>query len=99
MKKFLNKTEQVSLQWYDLKNKRVDALSLKRGPSESGVPPQPPPRPVGGEIAPIDRLAVFLSQYGLLLLVLLIPLAFLLYKKRSSLMTFFWRARMVFWRL
>jgi hypothetical protein len=101
MQKFLNKTEQVSLQWYDLKNKRVDALRLKRGPSESGTLPQPPPspRPVGGEIAPIDRLAVFLSQYGLLLLVLLIPLAFLFYKKRSSLMTFFWRARMAFWRL
>ena len=63
-----------------LKMYRVDALKVKSGPTESGV--EVPP--VGGEMLPIDKLGAFSSSYGVLILILLIlPIAFVLYKKRG----------------
>ncbi len=82
-----------------MRKRNVDALNLKPGPTESGVPVPPRPRPVGGNIAPIDAISVFLSQYGLLIMLLLIPFAFLLYKKRGSLLNLLVRAQMTLWRL
>jgi len=69
----------------------VEALSVKSGPTESGVPTTPPPsHPVGGELLPVDKLSVFLSQFWLLMfLIFLLPVAFLLYKKRSVALKFF----------
>jgi len=61
-------------------------LTIKAGPSESGVAPSPPPpTPVGGELIPIDKLSVFLSNFWLLIvLILLLPAMVLFYKKRNS---------------
>ena len=56
--------------------KRVDALTIKSGPTESGE--------VGGEIMPVDKLTLLLSHKWLLILLLLLPLGFLLYKKRDA---------------
>lgn len=56
--------------------KRVDALSIKSGPTESGV--------VGGEIMPVDKLTLLLSNNWVLVLLFLLPLGFLLYKKRDA---------------
>jgi len=61
--------------------KRVDGLSIKSGPTESGFA-RPPPRPVGGEIIPFDLLAS-LSKYWILLVILLFPLVLLMYKRRE----------------
>jgi len=67
------------------RNRRVEALTLKPGPTQSGVVGQPPPpQPVGGEMLPVDKLSVFLSNYWILVvLVLLLPVALVLYKKRE----------------
>jgi len=63
-----------------LKMHRVDAVKVKSGPTESGIEVTP----VGGEMLPIDKLGVFSSSYGVLILILLIlPVAFILYKKRD----------------
>lgn len=86
---------------------KVEGLSVKAGPTESGVGPSPSPTPsptpnptpVGGQIVPIDKFSVFLSQYGLLLLILLIPLAFVLYKKRSMVLRLFAHVQMTLWRI
>ena len=45
--------------------KRVDGLSIKSGPTESGNVARPISRPVGGEIIPFDLLAS-LSKYWIL---------------------------------
>lgn len=68
-----------------MRKRHVDALSVKSGPTESGgaAPPIIPEQPVGGELLP-NTLPVFLSQYWLLIILLLIPLALLFYKKRSN---------------
>ena len=73
--------------------RRVDGLSFKAGPTQSGSPPTPTPTPlpVGGEIVGIDTLSVFLSKYWILILLLLIPVAFALYKKRVALPKWFLR--------
>ncbi|MCP8311103.1 MAG: hypothetical protein L6N94_06365, partial [Candidatus Methylarchaceae archaeon HK01M] len=68
-----------------MRKRRVDALNLKSGPTESGEAPAPiepiePSTPVGGELLPA------VSQYWLLILLLLLPLGLLLYKKRSTLL-------------
>ena len=55
---------------------RVDALTIKSGPTESGA--------VGGEIMPVDTLTLLLSHNWVLILLLLLPLGFLLYKKRDA---------------
>ena len=40
--------------------------------------------PVGGEMIPIDKLSVFLSSsWILILLILILPVAFILYRKRD----------------
>jgi hypothetical protein len=67
---------------------QAEALSLKSGPTQSGeyTPPVTPvqPQPVGGVMLPVDKLSVFLSNYWMLvILVLLLPLAVLFYKKRE----------------
>ena len=63
--------------------RNVDALILKAGPTESGATTSPPPGPVGGEVIPIDKISLFLSQYWFLIAILLLPVAYVLYKKRS----------------
>ncbi|MCP8312343.1 MAG: hypothetical protein L6M37_05275 [Candidatus Methylarchaceae archaeon HK02M1] len=72
-----------------MRKRRVDALSLKSGPTESGevVAPIEPSTPVGGELLPA------VSQYWLLILLLLLPLSFLLYKKRNVLLP--WILRLI----
>jgi len=74
-----------------LATRKVDGFSLKAGPTQSGAVPAPTPYPVGGEIVGIDALSVFLSKYWILLLLLLIPVAFALYKKRVALPKWFLR--------
>ena len=82
-----------------LNQKRVDAFSIKSGPTESGGRPTGPPREiVGGEIFSVDTLSVFLSQ-NWLLLVLLIPFGFLLYKKRSMLSRLIIRTNLTFLKI
>ena len=73
--------------------RRVDGLSIKAGPTESGGPtPTPPPAiPVGGEVVDVNVISVFLSQYWPLIVVMLIPLAFALYAKRNALPKWFLR--------
>jgi len=58
-----------------LMKKRVDALTIKSGPTESGD------IAVGGEVISMDKLSLVLSQNWLLILLLMLPLGFLLYKK------------------
>jgi hypothetical protein len=73
--------------------RKVDGLSFKAGPTQSGLLATPPttPPPVGGEIIDINTLAVLLSRYWLLILVLLIPLALVFYKKRTAIPKWFLR--------
>jgi hypothetical protein len=67
---------------------QIDGLSLKSGPTESGKVPAFKVRingfteAVGGELIPAN-FWVALPKYFILLLILLPPLAFLLYKKRG----------------
>ena len=61
-----------------LMKKRVDALTIKSGPTESGI------EPVGGDVLSVDKLSLLLSRNWLLILLLLLPLTFLLYKKRHT---------------
>ncbi len=60
--------------------RRVSALTIKPGPTESGI------AAVGGDVVSIDKLALLSSQSWLLLLFLLVPLGFLLYRKRYLLL-------------
>jgi hypothetical protein len=64
--------------------RKSGVFTIKAGPTESGVGAQPPSyHRVGGEMLPVDRLSVFLSQYWLLIvLLILFPAALVLYKKR-----------------
>lgn len=58
--------------------RRVEAFQIKSGPSQSGAGSSA----VGGEGLPVDKLSVFLSQYWILILLIIIfPVAFVLYKK------------------
>jgi hypothetical protein len=61
-----------------LMKKRVDALTIKSGSTESGRVS------VGGEVISIDKLSLLLSHNWLLILLLLVPIGFLLYRKRRS---------------
>ena len=65
---------------------KVEALTLKPGPSQSGAAvTKPPPGPVGGVMLPVDKLSVFLANYWILLvLILLLPLGLIFYKKRET---------------
>ncbi len=60
--------------------KRVDALTLQSGPTVSGATQ----RFVGGDVVSIDKLSLLLSNNWILMLILLLPLSFLLYKKRNA---------------
>lgn len=65
----------------DLKVRRPQALMVKSGPTQSGVDVTP----VGGEMVPVDKLSVFLSSsWILILLILIAPIAFILYRKRDA---------------
>lgn len=64
--------------------KRVDALTVKSGPTESGVEINGGNHFVGGDILPVDKLSLLLSRNWMLILLLLLPLSFLLYKKRNA---------------
>ena len=68
--------------------KRVSALSVKSGPTESGGI-APTPRPVGGTVVPVDKLLVFLFNFWPIILLLLLPAAFILYKKRGFVLKMF----------
>ena len=61
----------------------IDGIRIKAGPTESGGQPTHP-EPVGGELIPAELFPV-LSQYWLLILVILLPLTLILYKKRHTL--------------
>ncbi|MCJ7456700.1 hypothetical protein MUP07_08165 [Candidatus Bathyarchaeota archaeon] len=65
------------------RTRHVGALVLKSGPTQSGGAVVPGPV-VGGEMLPVDKLSVFLSNYWLFVLLLfMLPFAFLFYKKRE----------------
>ncbi|KON26481.1 hypothetical protein AC480_05580 [miscellaneous Crenarchaeota group archaeon SMTZ1-55] len=64
--------------------KRVDALTIPSGPTVSGLPAPNGNNFVGGEIVSIDKLSLLLSQPWVLLMLLLLPLSILLYKKRNA---------------
>ncbi|OGD52878.1 hypothetical protein A3K80_02805 [Candidatus Bathyarchaeota archaeon RBG_13_38_9] len=65
-----------------MKAGRSQALTVKSGPTESGGFASP--TPVAGEMVPIDKLSVFLSSsWILVLLILVIPIAFILHRKRD----------------
>ncbi len=62
---------------------RVEAFNLNSGPTQSGERPIGH-GPVGGEIFGVDKLSVFLSNYWILVaLILLVPAALIFYKKRN----------------
>ena len=61
-----------------LMKKRVDALTIKSGPTESGV------ESVSGDVLSVDKLSLLLSRSWLLVLLLLLPISFVLYKKRHT---------------
>ena len=64
----------------DLKTK-TQALTVKSGPTESGGIPS---EPVAGEMVPVDKISVFLSSsWILILLILALPVAYVLYRKRD----------------
>ena len=63
----------------DLKARQTQALTVKSGPTESGIEST-----VAGELVPVDKLSVFLSSsWILILLILILPVAFILYRKRD----------------
>ena len=62
----------------------IDGLTLKIGPTQSGALPTPTAIPVGGELADINVVSVFLTQYWPLIILMVIPLALGLYAKRNA---------------
>jgi len=77
------------LQLIDLKARRMQALTVRSGPTESGNGTPTPPAPVGGEMIPIAKISVFLSSsWVLILLILILPVAFILYRKRDVTLKF-----------
>ncbi|WP_455283060.1 hypothetical protein [[Eubacterium] cellulosolvens] len=63
-----------------MKASRIQALTVKSGPTRSGFTGAP----VAGEMVPVDKLSVFLSSsWILVLLILILPIAFILYRKRD----------------
>ena len=70
-----------------MKAKRTQALTIKSGPTESGTIMEN--TPVAGEIIPIDKISVFLSSsWILILLILMLPVVFILYRKRDMTLKF-----------
>jgi len=64
--------------------KRVDALTIQSGPTVSGIPNGNGKNFVGGDVVSIDKLSLLLSRNWILIILLLLPLSFLLYKKRNA---------------
>lgn len=64
--------------------KRIDALTIRSGPTVSGIPNGNGKEIVGGDVVSIDKLSLLLSRNWVLILLLLLPLSFLLYKKRNE---------------
>ena len=66
----------------------ISAFSIKEGPTESGIPIPPPnnlhvtPSPVGGEIVPLNLIQI-IPKHWIIMLILLLPAALVLYKKRE----------------
>ncbi len=73
-----------------MKKKRVDALTIQSGPTVSGVENHFV-GPVGGDVVSVDKLSLLLSNNWVLIIILLLPLSFLLYKKRNSVFNRFLR--------
>ena len=69
-----------------MKKKRVDALTITSGSTVSGVVNGNGrvQEIVGGDIVSIDKLSLLLSNNWVLILLLLLPLSFVLYKKRHT---------------
>lgn len=82
-----------------MKNHNVEAFNIKSGPTQSGDGAAPIDGSVGGEILSIDKLSVFISQYWLLLLLILIPFSYVLYKKRHRLPAVFYKLQTILIRL
>jgi hypothetical protein len=62
---------------------QVEAFNLKGGPTESGeIPPSVVTDAVGGELLPFDIIKA-LPAHMIMILVLMVPLLILLYKKRD----------------
>ena len=69
-----------------MKSKRTQALTLKSGPTESGTLAS---TPVAGELVPVGKLSIFLSSsWILILLILILPVAYILYRKRDMTLKF-----------
>jgi hypothetical protein len=67
----------------DLKARRMQALTFRSGPTESGEI-NSIHHPVAGELVPVDKLSVFLSSsWFLIILILILPITFILYRKRD----------------
>ena len=65
----------------------TQALTIKSGPTESGFGDAS--APVAGEMVPVDKISVFLSgSWLLILLILILPVAFILYRKRDVTLKF-----------
>ena len=72
----------------DLKAKQTQALTVKSGPTESGSGGYNGGT-VGGEMLPVDKISVFLSSsWILILLIMILPVAFILYRKRGVTLKF-----------
>jgi hypothetical protein len=66
-----------------MKDTGTQALTVKSGPTESGFGDAS--SPVAGEMVPVDKISVFLSSSWLLiLLILVLPVAFILYRKNNA---------------
>jgi hypothetical protein len=60
---------------------RVQGFNIESGPTESGFASPP----VGGEMLAADKLSIFLSNYGIVLvLLLLLPIFVLFWKKHDK---------------
>ena len=95
----------ISKYWeVNMKNSKVEAFNIKSGPTESGIEDGAGGLDgfggeVGGEVFSIDKLSVFLSQYWLLLLLILIPFSYVIYKKRKSIPIVFFKLQNMLIRL
>ncbi len=64
-----------------MKKKRVDALTIPTAPTISGEINPNGINVVGGDVVSIDKLSLLLSNNWVLIILLLLPLSFRLYKK------------------
>ena len=66
-----------------MKKKCVDALTIPSGPTISGEISANGINIVGGDVVSIGKFSLLLSNNWVLIILLLLPLSFLLYKKRN----------------